>query len=349
MKKKVTVLLMMVGLMTGGGFAAIGDVWDLSDALFDSIDPNFVTDPNLSQNPYTDGDGTWLFHPANPVVPYTLESVTPSVTFNPELPILGRGWGINHVSLTSFLSADGSATNYQIGDVGGHGGTGATWTADVGGSFLIEYSAFNARTTKSNPARNLAFTLTVAGVVEDQIDVPDTTYPDSFNRYWGTPIIRELTAGENVTLNLTAGDWLACSLRITEIDASGGQLTINVDPAYVNTVIPYSGETQTQGVLAPIAIDAQPYINCPNGGEVLVFDHWVEGSNVSIASLTSASTTATILAAGTADITAVYVDGRECGDLCHPYPAADLEPDCVVDLLDFAVLAGQWLTDTSVQ
>ena len=34
-----------------------------------------------------------------------------------------------------------------------------------------------------------------------------------------------------------------------------------------------------------------------------------------------------------------------CGDLGHPYPPGDSNLDCVVDLLDFARLAGNWLTD----
>ncbi len=34
-----------------------------------------------------------------------------------------------------------------------------------------------------------------------------------------------------------------------------------------------------------------------------------------------------------------------CGDLDHPYPAADANKDCVVDLQDFAIMASQWLLD----
>ena len=343
---KVCCSLLLFVLIISNSYGSPGDVYDLGDAILASVEPNTALwgDPNTNQNPITIGDATWRFHEVTANT-YIMPSVTPSVTFNSELPAEGRGWGMDHRCLVSYLST-AALTNYQIGDVGGHGGTGATWTADAGGTFLIEYSAFNARTAHNG--RNMAFTLTVAGVVEDTIDVPDTTYPDSFNRYVGTPIIREVAAGENITLNATANDWMGIALTIKEIDASGGSLTIAVDPAHVNTVLPYVG-TETQPVGAPIAINAPQYSDCPNNGEVRVFDHWVEGANVSITDLNSASTTVVIVAAGTADITAVYTDGRACGDVCHPIISADLDPDCVVNLLDFTVLANQWLTDNSVQ
>ncbi|MCK5001105.1 MAG: hypothetical protein KAS23_16290 [Anaerohalosphaera sp.] len=34
-----------------------------------------------------------------------------------------------------------------------------------------------------------------------------------------------------------------------------------------------------------------------------------------------------------------------CGDLLHPYPAGDVNENCIVDLEDFAILAGNWLKD----
>jgi hypothetical protein len=38
-----------------------------------------------------------------------------------------------------------------------------------------------------------------------------------------------------------------------------------------------------------------------------------------------------------------------CGDLDHPYPTADANRDCVVDLLDIGEMALQWLTDVRPQ
>ena len=34
-----------------------------------------------------------------------------------------------------------------------------------------------------------------------------------------------------------------------------------------------------------------------------------------------------------------------CGDLEHPYPAADANHDCIVNITDLAIMASQWLTD----
>ena len=34
---------------------------------------------------------------------------------------------------------------------------------------------------------------------------------------------------------------------------------------------------------------------------------------------------------------------------CTEHPVGDLVPDCVIDLLDFAVIAENWLTEVGVQ
>ncbi|OXU15239.1 hypothetical protein [Sedimentisphaera salicampi] len=43
----------------------------------------------------------------------------------------------------------------------------------------------------------------------------------------------------------------------------------------------------------------------------------------------------------------IYVESPEprCGDLNHPHPVGDANEDCVVDMLDIAEMAGNWLTD----
>lgn len=33
-----------------------------------------------------------------------------------------------------------------------------------------------------------------------------------------------------------------------------------------------------------------------------------------------------------------------CGSLCGPQPASDANNDCIVDILDFVVLASEWLS-----
>jgi len=43
------------------------------------------------------------------------------------------------------------------------------------------------------------------------------------------------------------------------------------------------------------------------------------------------------------------LDGMGCGDSSHAYPVGDLNRDCVVDLEDYAIMAGSWATDTRPQ
>ena len=49
---------------------------------------------------------------------------------------------------------------------------------------------------------------------------------------------------------------------------------------------------------------------------------------------------------GSAEIDA-FADVSCCGDYRHPYPVADITQDCVVNLDDFAVIAGLWIDDIS--
>jgi len=71
-----------------------------------------------------------------------------------------------------------------------------------------------------------------------------------------------------------------------------------------------------------------------------VFDHW-EGD---VVDPNSAETTVWMEQDKT--VTAVYMDARVCGDECHPIIPADLEPDCVINLKDFAIIARHWLEST---
>ncbi len=36
-----------------------------------------------------------------------------------------------------------------------------------------------------------------------------------------------------------------------------------------------------------------------------------------------------------------------CGDVLHAYPVGDLDLDCRVNLIDFAMFAGHWLDDSN--
>jgi len=45
-------------------------------------------------------------------------------------------------------------------------------------------------------------------------------------------------------------------------------------------------------------------------------------------------------------VTAVFVDDRQCGDECHPYPPGDIDKNCITDFNDFAAFADNWLVCT---
>ena len=176
-------------------------------------------------------------------------------------------------------------------------------------------------------------------------------YTDSANAYVPAPFVTALPADGTVSLNMQGNDWAGMTLTITEIDPADVPLTISVSPSHVTTVSPYVNDTQMQGVASSISIEAQAYIDCDNNGEVLVFDHWeVISGEVLIVNPAAAVTTARFTDIGGGEIQAVYVDGAQCGDICHQIIPQDLYgDDCVVDLQDFSVFAGYWLSDTTVQ
>lgn len=113
-------------------------------------------------------------------------------------------------------------------------------------------------------------------------------------------------------------------------------LTIDVDPndVGIDTITPSVGAHDYAG---RVNINAQQFAKCP---DVYQFDHW-EGD---VNDPNSANTTVFMDTDKT--VTAVFVDGRKCGDECHPYPIGDLDKDCVVTFGDFALFASHWLECT---
>ena len=140
-------------------------------------------------------------------------------------------------------------------------------------------------------------------------------------------------------------DWAGMKMRIEKADAD---LTITASPANVTSVTPYVNETQNQFIGIPISIEALRFVDCPTDS-VMVFDHWVPGANTFVTDPYAASTTVVVTAAGSADITAVYVDDRKCGDECHPIIPEDLNGDCLVNLIDLSRLVSVWLNDNTVK
>jgi len=113
-------------------------------------------------------------------------------------------------------------------------------------------------------------------------------------------------------------------------------LTIDVDPndVGIDTITPSVGAHDCAG---RVNIDAQKFAKCP---DVYVFDHW-DGD---VTDANSADTT--VFMDSNKTITAVFVDDRQCGDECHPYPIGDLDKDCEVTFGDFALFASHWLDCT---
>lgn len=101
-------------------------------------------------------------------------------------------------------------------------------------------------------------------------------------------------------------------------------LIMNVVPNNIgiDTVIPSVGNHFYGGL---VSINAEQFTNCP---AVYSFDHW-EGD---VNDPNSADTT--VFMDSHKLVTAVFVDDRRCGDECHPYPAGDVNKDCLVDLTD---------------
>jgi hypothetical protein len=113
-------------------------------------------------------------------------------------------------------------------------------------------------------------------------------------------------------------------------------LTMRTEPPEVNTVTPPPGDRlYAQNVTANIS--AQRFVDCP---DIYVFDHWVGD----VSNPNSANTT--IIMDSNETVTAVFVDGRRCGDECHPYPVVDFNKDCEVNFSDFALFASHWLECT---
>jgi len=113
-------------------------------------------------------------------------------------------------------------------------------------------------------------------------------------------------------------------------------LTIDVDPndVGIDTITPSVGAHDYKGW---VNIKAERFVNCP---DVYVFDHW-EGD---VNDPNSANTTVFMDTDKT--VTAVFVDSRKCGDECHPYPAGDIDKNCIVDFTDFGLFALSWLKCT---
>ena len=345
---KVYCFLLLV-LIISNSYADIGDVYDLGDALWDSVEQDPPT------NPYTEANEVkWTFC-GDALAPFP----------NPVLGPDARGWTSCtpdsewHLDpwssswckwLLIFIENNEPKTNYQPGDIGGLAPIAVQWKTLLGGTFKLDISGYNARNqalaSGNELGRTTQLVLSINGVIKDSQVITGGIEDGSANAYTNSMIVN-LLAGDIVILEQTGSDWCGMSFTATQIDPNDVYLlAISTDPSYVDTVLPYANGTP-QVVDSVIDIEAQTYVDCDNGGEVLIFDHWeaIVG-DMSIANPTAAATTVQFNTTGPAEIRAVYVDGRVCGDECHPKPKGDLTGDCRVNLDDLALLSMHWMEST---
>jgi hypothetical protein len=111
-------------------------------------------------------------------------------------------------------------------------------------------------------------------------------------------------------------------------------LLVQTEPNDINTVTPSVGQHTCSGW---VDVNASRFVDCP---KVYCFDHWVGD----VEDANSANTRVFMNSGKT--ITAVFRDNRQCGDECHPYPAGDIDKNCIVDFNDFGLFALSWLECT---
>jgi hypothetical protein len=128
--------------------------------------------------------------------------------------------------------------------------------------------------------------------------------------------------------------------EIQEVDTF--LLTVNANPAFIDTTVPNGGPSEVTAGL--VVITANPYYACQNGddNEIWEFDSWDAPSGTAIGNVLYFTGSA----GDNVTITANYVITSECGDACHPYPGYDYDQDCIVGLSDFAIFAATWLECT---
>ena len=112
-------------------------------------------------------------------------------------------------------------------------------------------------------------------------------------------------------------------------------LTVQTLPTFVDTVTPSVGDHIFAGT---VNINADRFSSCP---DVYIFEHW-EGDVVD----PNAANTSLLMDIDKT-VTAVFVATRECGDECHPDDLfGDYNHDCIIDFIDMAKFAENWLVCT---
>jgi len=225
----------IMGCLAPKAVATGGDRWSLTGDMQVTSNPSPPIDPGAPGG----GAATWTYLHGDGVFTKSTTNVLADV--NPEVPDAGFGWvkaDANHISLLKFtldsnppppLGTGNDKTNFKIGDVGGHGTTGAKWTTDHAGDFLVEWLGYNGRnqaTADASSQGRLTF-LRMSGPGGPGLDDYDVqplvggVQDGSANAYSSSRTV-SLLGGDSLTLLNEGGDWVGLNLKITELPIPPG-------------------------------------------------------------------------------------------------------------------------------
>lgn len=335
---KNVVIILMVGLISTTAYGAVGDIHDVSVAMT-------LNGPNPS--------GDWSFHigNSNGSAPYdeTLLEAGGSHCGQP-------GWVLSGFPTAVVGGAYTGCNGIDPNEILAHGPAMMRWTVPAGTTGAVE--AATQIWQCCEPDRQLRILIRKNASADiAQLNVPRdggvTLIGTVDNRVVLSPrplilvsegdtidfILDGYGPDEPAQFGTSTSANYNCMLKEVELPTSYN-LTVLADPVNVTTVSPIGITTQIAGVDVPISANrfAPPNSTCP---EILDFDHW-EGP---VADVNAATTTVNSFTDIT--VTAHFVDGRACGDECHPYPTMDFNQNCITDWPDFADFAADWMTDTN--
>lgn len=207
--------------------------------------------------------------------------------------------------------------------------TGATWVLCVRNNSQVNISGGHIEPTGGWFDIDNDGVLSIYGS-DFAVDGILVAYGEYFSGGKNVRLTGTLASGE--TLNNTYGG----VGKLVFVPSSTYTLTMGVEPndIGIDTLTPTVGDHNCAG---SFNINAEKFINCP---DVYTFDHW-DGD---VADPNSATTT--VFMDSDKSVTGVFVDARQCGDECHPYPSGDINKDCKVNFLDIAMVANSWLECT---
>ena len=210
-KSKISCFLLLFVAVVFNSYGAVGDVYDLGDALWASVEEI------PAANPYTDPNGAeWSFWHEAALYP------------DPVLGPNARGWAFIPAEpwipiweyLLVFTQNDDLTLNFQPGDIGGYAPIGMNWQTLSGGTFKFEISGYSARTTKLGSSFNLTMDIEGQGTIYN-IGFTDSEYPDSDNALIPDPYIATLDPNTTVTVTVMGADWAGLTFKATQINPPG--------------------------------------------------------------------------------------------------------------------------------